>query len=429
MDYQQAMDYISSLGKFGSKPGLERIGTLLELMGNPQKTLRYIHIAGTSGKGSTAAMAASVLTCAGFRTGLYVSPFVEDFRERIQIDGEMIPREELTASVARVIPAASQAASRLGEDITVFELVTALAFEYFARQGCEYVVLEVGMGGRLDATNIIDKPDVAVITALSLDHTEYLGGSVEQIAFEKCGIIKPGCQVVSYLPQPDAAMRVIEDICEQRHAFLSRPKPERLNVLSLGTEGSLVEYNGLRLDIPLAGEHQINNAMTAVTAINALRDGGCDLDNADIERGIARTRLNGRFEMVAREPYCIVDGAHNAEKIAALCATMDSVLKGKKIYAVMGMSSDKDIDYCVGEIARRCSAVYAIKANTERAAGREAISAAARTVCPEVYECDEIRQAVGDAVKRAGPDGVVLGCGSLYAIGDIKKAMLDAAKK
>jgi dihydrofolate synthase/folylpolyglutamate synthase len=369
MNYRQAIEYINSMARFGSKPGLERIRVLLEMMGNPHKSLKYVHVAGTNGKGSTCAMIESVLRSAGYKTGLYISPYVEDYRERMQINREPIPEDTL----AGLFTEARSLSDDMPDRPRKFEIETACALKYFADQGCEIVVLEVGMGGRLDATNIIDAPEVSVITSISYDHMQYLGDTIEKITFEKRGIIKPGSAVVETAGLPPAS-----DI-------------------ELSLQGSSFTYKDERFHIPLVGAHQVQNAVTAIEAVTALRLRGWRVPPDAISRGLETVRWPGRFEIVRAAPLCIVDGAHNIDAVSKLCESIDTLLQGRRIVTVMAMRPDKPVERCAAMLEKR-------SARFLRAA------------------LGDVGDAVREALSLAGPDGVVLACGSLHMIAAAKHA-------
>jgi dihydrofolate synthase/folylpolyglutamate synthase len=373
MTYEQALKYINSTARFGDKPGLERVSALLDAMDSPHRRLKFIHVAGTNGKGSTCAMIESILWAAGYKTGLYISPYVEDYRERMQIGRELIPEE----SLAQLLTEARVLCELLPEHPKKFEIETAAALKYFADQSCDIVVLEVGMGGRLDATNVIPPPEVAVITSISFDHMQYLGDTIEKITFEKRGIIKPGCAVVE----------------------ASGLTPAEAKELSLS--GSRFGYKGEEYFIPLIGAHQLQNAAVAIAAAHALRERGWAVTDDCIKKGLRTARWNGRLEIVRENPLCIIDGAHNIDAVAKLCEAIDSFLQNRKLFTVMAMGKDKPFDLCAPMLAERSA--HFIRTDFTGAA-------------------DAVRQ----ALELAGPDDVVLACGSLYMIGDAKRVMLEA---
>ena len=298
MTYEESLQYIHSLLRFGMKPGLERIDGLLRRMGSPHDKLRCIHVAGTNGKGSVCAMLSEILQCAGYRTGLTISPYITDFCERMQVNSTPISHEELAGQVEKLKPLLEEI-SREGEPVTEFEAVTALAFQWFYEQKCDVVVLETGLGGRFDATNVIQKPLCSVITSIGMDHTDILGDSYRQIAFEKCGIIKPDGITVSYPEQEQEALGEIMRIAAQRRNTLCMGNAAALEVKRMTVEGSDVVYGRLPLHIPLAGAHQHNNAITAVETAWALNGAGLSIHDGDIQKGIAQVCWPARFEVLA----------------------------------------------------------------------------------------------------------------------------------
>lgn len=335
MTYNEALDYIHGARKFGSKLGLHNMKILLELMGNPHKQLRFVHVAGTNGKGSTSAFIASILMEAGYRTGLYTSPYIQRFTERMRIDNQEIDGDELTDITAFVKSCVDQMLTMGKNHPTEFEIVTAIAFEYYLRNACDIVVLETGLGGRFDPTNIIDTPELAVITAIGLDHTDRLGKTLPQIAFEKAGIIKRGGDVVIY-SQSRETERVFEEACAQKGARLHRTDFSEIVLHEFGPDGQVFSLDGYdRLEIGLLGKHQIYNASVAVRAAEVLTAKGFGLSEGNVRKGLARTRWPGRLEILSREPVFIIDGAHNADGAAVLRKFIDEYFPGKPVTYIM----------------------------------------------------------------------------------------------
>lgn len=425
MTYEQALQYIHSTMRFGSKPGLKRIEGLLAALGNPQESLNFIHVAGTNGKGSTCAMAAAVLQKAGYKTGLYISPYVEDFRERIQINREMIPKERLAGLTERVAGVIEKIVASGGWQPTEFEIITALAMLYFYEEKCDLAVLEVGLGGRFDATNIIPPPLVAAITPISIDHSAYLGDTIEDIAFEKCGIIKPGCVAVTCAGQAPEAMHVINNACLSRDVPLLLPDESKLVFFDAGLDGARFSYDGLSLCIGLRGAHQIQNALTALQIIRALRIKGLIIPEDAVAEGLADAEWNGRFEVVRRSPLCITDGAHNPDAMAVLCAAVDTLLAGKRLIAVVAMMADKDYAACVPMLAKRCDIFVAVQVDLPRALPAEKLAETAGIYCGKAYHFTDVGEGVKRALELADGDCAVLACGSLYMIGEAKRVFLE----
>ena len=325
MTYRDAVHKINSLLRFGMKPGLERIQALLDRMGNPQKQLKFVHVAGTNGKGSACALLSSVLREAGYRTGLFTSPYITDFRERFQINGEEIPEETLARILGRLMPMVEEMAER-GEVITEFELITALAFQWFYEEKCDVVVLEVGLGGRFDATNVIDTPLAAVIMSISLDHTAILGDTVEQIAFEKCGIVKEGGDVVLYPDQEEGVYGVVAHAVQNHNGRLVLPSPSSVREVSSSIEGTVASYRDEEYQLPFLGAHQLKNAAAAFAALELLKEKGYRISREAMQAGVAKAYIPARMEVLGRSPLVILDGAHNPGAARVLAQALEKYL-------------------------------------------------------------------------------------------------------
>jgi dihydrofolate synthase/folylpolyglutamate synthase len=323
MTYTQAVEFFHSFLKFGINPGLERIKALCEKLGNPQNELKFIHVAGTNGKGSTSAMIAEILKLASYKVGLFTSPYVVDFRERIQINGQMIEKEQL-AGIAQKIKKVVYALALEGIEPTEFEVITAAAFLYFAQSKCDVVVLEVGLGGRLDSTNIIKTPLLSIITSISLDHINILGSTIEQIALEKCGIIKEGGITVSYPEQLEAAKRVITETAYKMNNKLIIPKIENIQIINEDIRGTKAQIDGIDLTIPLIGEHMVKNCSVAVAAARALNSTGLKVSDENISAGVANTSIAARMEVFNDKSLILLDGGHNEGCAKALQGQKDS---------------------------------------------------------------------------------------------------------
>ena len=308
MDYKEALEYIDGVAWFGSKPGLSRVTELLHALGDPQNRLKFVHIAGTNGKGSCAAMLASVLKTAGYKTGLFTSPYLYRFNERMQINGEEIGNDALADIVTRV----SIPAEKMEDHPTEFELMTAAAMLWYAEEDCDIVVLEVGLGGRFDATNVISRPEVSVIMNIGLDHTKILGDTVEKIAAEKAGIIKPGCPCVLY-QQSESVAQVIRERCQEMGSSLSIADFSAIRTEFDSLEGQVFTYKGEACAIPRLGEHQRKNAAVVIETVEVLRRRGWKLPQEDVEHGLYAVSWPARFEPVSEEPYFSVDGGHNPQ--------------------------------------------------------------------------------------------------------------------
>ena len=420
MNIEQTMAFIHSVSWMGTVPGLSRIRALLARMGNPQRALKFVHIAGTNGKGSTAAMLASILQRAGYRTGLYTSPYILRFNERIQVDGAQISDADLCALAGYVRPMAEA----LAEHPSEFELITAMGFEYFKRQGCDIVVCEVGMGGDWDATNVIENTECAVITNIGLDHTKFLGDTVEAIARTKAGIIKPGRPCVLYRQQPSVEA-VIESACAQKSAPLWRADFDALKPVSASLEGQRFDWRGMRgLSLPLLGAHQLNNASTALTAVEVLRARGWRIPDDAIRDGLAAVRWPGRFQVLRRAPLFIVDGGHNPQCLAALEDALRAYLPGRKLVFLCGCMADKDYGAMFRRLAPFAGEFVTVTPDNPRALSAEALrDMLADRLGAKATACPAVSDGVRAAIDKAGPEGAVCACGSLYMIGDIVRAL------
>ena len=421
MNAQQAIEYIHSFFWKGSIPGLSRTQELLRRMGNPEKKLKFVHIAGTNGKGSTAAMTASILRKAGYRVGLYTSPYIYRFNERIQVNGEQIADEDV-AAVAEYV---KQYAETMEEKPTEFELVTAIGFEYFARQNCDIVVLEVGMGGALDSTNVIDTPEVAVITNIGLDHTDYLGDTVEKIAETKAGIFKENGHAVIYRGAPSVE-EVFETLCAQRNGKLKKADFDSLVLRSHSLEGQVFDCGSRKeLFLPLLGDHQLHNASVVLSIADSLIEKGWKISEQNIRDGIRDVSWPGRFDIVGRDPLFIIDGGHNPQCIDALVKNIRDYLANRKIIALTGVLADKDYGEMYKPMMPYIREFVCITPPNPRKLEATELAEHLRRVGATATPCETIAAGVKLATEKAGKDGVVLCFGSLYTIGDIRNALDD----
>ena len=412
----EAVERIHQCAWMGQNPGLTRIGQLLEALGSPQEQLKFVHIAGTNGKGSTAAMTASILTQAGLRTGLYTSPHLWRFHERFQIDGVPMGDEALVEIAGLVL----ETAGRLPIRPTEFELMTAMGMVYFAREGCDIVVLEVGLGGRLDSTNIISPPEVAVITNIGLEHTQLLGDTVGKIAGEKAGIIKPGSEVVLY-HQDREAETVVEAACRRAGNSLTVTDPHELEVLSTGLKGSEFRYRGEGpYRLALLGEYQLRNALTALETVHALQKRGWAIPVQAVNGGLALARWPGRMELVRRHPDVMVDGGHNPQCMAALTRSLRELYPGKKLIFVTGMLADKDFHAMLGDLLPLAKRVIAVTPDSPRALSGEELARLAREAGVEATVCPSISAGTDAALAMAGAEDGICVCGSLYLVGEVR---------
>ncbi|MDD6175020.1 MAG: bifunctional folylpolyglutamate synthase/dihydrofolate synthase [Firmicutes bacterium] len=418
MNETEALAWIHSMSRFPKHPGLARMRRLMALLGDPQKQLRCFHVAGTNGKGSTCAMLASCLRSAGYRTGLYISPFVVDFRERMQIDGNMIAPQELAMLAEQVRPAVDRLCAE-NDPPAEFEVVTAIAFCWYARQRCDYVVLEVGLGGRLDATNVIDAPVVSVICTIDYDHTAVLGDTLTKIAWEKCGILKEG-GIAVFSPQTDEAEAAIRAAAEEKHVSLFRPDPSEFRVFAEDLSGSDVQLCGMRLRIPLIGRHQLINCATAVAALLAAKDTGVRISEEQIRQGIAAVRFPARLELLGDHPAVLLDGAHNPSGARALADAIRQHLNGKRCVAVMGMLRDKDYTHALAALVPCFDKILTLTPDSPRALPAEELAASARLLGGDAEAMETPSAAIAHAVGLAGKDGAVVVCGSLFLAASLR---------
>ena len=419
MTYEQALAFIHSVSWKGSVPGLSRITELLRRLGDPQKGLRYVHVVGTNGKGSTAAMLASILRASGYRTGLFTSPYVLCFRERMQIDNEMISEEELAAVTAQVRPHAEAMQDRPTE----FELICAVALCWFAQKDCDIVVLEAGMGGAYDATNAIPAPEAAVFTNIGLDHTEYLGDTVEQIAETKAGILKPGCAAVTY-PNAPGVERVLRRLCRQQRIPLHRADPARLALLDGSLEGQRLRCGRLELFLPLCGAHQRANAAVVLSTVRVLRRRGWHVPDRAIRDGLANTRWPARLELLCREPVFLLDGGHNPQCIGALRGAVETYLPGKPLTLLTGVLADKDYRAMYAQMLPRADRVLTLTPPNPRALSAEALAKELAQYGKPVQVCESAEEAVRLAFAETPPNGAIVAFGSLYLAGEVREAVL-----
>ncbi len=432
MNFSQAEEYLNNFTNYERIPGvsyaqsgysLRHVEKLLDRMGNPQLAARTVHIAGTKGKGSVSAMIAQVLSTSGYRTGLYTSPHLLNLRERIKVDGTLISEPEFAAAMAEVKPfIESMKQDSDSQPLTYFEALTALAFVYFREKRVDFQVLEVGLGGRLDATNVVSKPSVCVITAISFDHMQILGNTLAQIAREKAGIIKPGCWV-AISPQPEEAASVFSEICRQKEAkaiWVGKDVTWHkingdLDHQSLVINGTKGEY---KVNIPLLGDFQLENASTAVAALEILASKGFAVSPGNIAQGLAQVKWPGRFQVVRRQPTVLIDGAHNVESIKRLVENLKAYFPGKRIFLVFGTSSDKDITGIVKELVPISQHVIVTQASHSRAAPTATLATEFSKYGIEPENKGTVTEAISRALSRAENTDVICVTGSLFVVAE-----------
>ncbi len=421
MNYSEALSYIHSISWKGSVLGLGRTQELLHKLGNPEKRLRFIHIAGTNGKGSTAAMLSSVLQSAGYRAGLYTSPFINRFNERMQIDQQCISDDELAELTAEVKPIADG----MADHPTEFELITAIGMVYFARHACDIVVLEVGMGGALDSTNVIDVPEVAVITAMGMDHVRELGPTMADIACAKAGIIKAGGDVVSYGGNPEADA-VFGRICRERGARLHQPDFAAIVPGPFGLDGQRFSYGAWDdIRIPLAGSYQMQNAAVVLTTIDVLRNKGWKISDAAVYAGMAGTHWPARFEVLCHDPVFIVDGGHNPHGIRATADSLKRLFPDRRIVFLVGVMADKDVESILGLVAPLAERFFTVRPDNPRAMAADELARRIEKLGVPAEPCASVEEGVRRALALARPNGVACALGSLYMSGDVRNCFIQ----
>jgi len=432
LNYSQAEEYLNSFTNYEQIPGityaqagysLGHLEELLRRMGNPQLAARTIHIAGTKGKGSVAVMITQVLSSSGYRTGLYTSPHFHTLRERISIDGDLISEADFAAAMAEIKPfVESMKQDTSFRQLTYFEALTALAFAYFQKKRVDFQVLEVGLGGRLDATNIVPNPAVCIITPISLDHTQILGNTLEEIAREKAGIIKPGCWAV-ISPQPHEAALAITNICLEKKAKVVQVGKDvtwrkiggDLHHQSLAIDGRTGNY---QVSIPLLADFQLENAATSVAALEILSSDGFDISATNIAQGLAQVRWPGRFQILQQQPTVVIDGAHNVASMKRLVDNMKAYFPQKRIFLVFGTSCDKDIPGIINELVSLSPQVIVTQASHSRAAPLTALATefTKRGIEPETRKT--VPEALLRALSLARKTDVVCVTGSLFVVAE-----------
>lgn len=428
MRYEEAMKYITEVGNFGSNYGLERTYKLLEYLSNPEKDLKFIHIAGTNGKGSTTSMIAEILMGAGYKVGMYTSPFIEEFEERIQINRNNIPKEKLASLMDEVKAAVDKVIEDGYSHPTEFEIITVLMLLYFKKENIDFGVIEVGLGGTLDSTNVIT-PVLQVITSISFDHTNLLGNTLEEIAGEKAGIIKSGIPTVIY-PQKAEALKVIENKCSEMNSKLYIANCDNFkfeNVVNEDRPYQLLKYNNeVDILLPLLGEHQITNlsvAMTSIEVLNNINMTNILLDS--IVKSIKNVKWKGRLEVLSKNPYVVIDGAHNIQGIETLSRNIKKYFKYENLYLILGILADKDVQEMIKVIAPMAKKIYAVTPNSIRAELAEDLK---REIIKYNENCeayDDYKEAYLTAINDANENDFVLASGSLYMIGDMRKIIRE----
>lgn len=424
MNYEEAREYLDQVSKGGSVLGLDNMRELLKRLGNPQDSLKFVHISGTNGKGSVLAYLSTVFKEAGYRTGRYISPTLFSYREKIQVNEKFIGREDLSRLTEKVKAAAEEMQNCAAGDPTIFEIETALAFLYFVEQKCDIVILETGLGGALDATNVITTPVMEVIASISMDHMEFLGDTLGKIAYQKAGIIKPDTSVVSAMQQPEA-MEVICNVCREWDCTFQAVDPEQIKDISYGYEGQSFSYkNWENIKISLMGSYQIKNAVLALEAINALRKLGYDLKDRAVYQGMKKAIWKGRFTLISKDPVILMDGAHNPAAAEELVRSLKLYYAGKKFYYIFGMFRDKDYAQVIRLTAPMAEHIITVQTpGNPRALPAAELKEAVAEVNPSVEAAESLHMAVNQVMERIDSDSVVVIFGSLSFLGEAEMAV------
>lgn len=441
MNYDESIAYIKNTAKFGSKLGLERTEKILELLGDPHKKIKCIHIAGTNGKGSTTAMVTKILVEAGYKVGSYISPFIEEFEERMQINNENISKENLSDIVTEVSKAVERVVELGYSNPTEFEIITCAGFLYFYKNNVDFAVVEVGIGGRLDSTNVIT-PILSIITSISLDHTQILGDTIDKIAYEKAGIIKEGIPVVMF-PQRKQSEEVIERVCRERNCklvkvqqnsslYLGKENLQQVAMTSL--EGTTYVSNNITqklqittlsndyiVDLALLGKHQLLNCSVAVHSIEELIGQGINVNKDDILRGLRNVKWPARLEVMNKKPLVVIDGAHNIDGIEKLTESIDMYFNYNKIVLILGILADKQVEEMIKTIVPKVSRVITVTPHSDRAELAEELKAQVEKYTTYCEAIEDYKEAYEKALDYCQEEDLLLVSGSLYMVGDMRR--------
>lgn len=428
MNYIDSVNYIHSLLKFGVRPGLSGMDALLRLLGEPHKNLEFVHVAGTNGKGSTSTAISNVLTGAGYRVGLYTSPYVTDFLERVQFCGKPVDRTLFALSVEKVKNAVEEL-EKENVVITEFEALTAAAFLCYKTLKCDVVVLEVGLGGRLDATNVIETPLVNVITSLSVDHSAILGNTIEEIAFEKCGTIKENGNVVCSFGQPEGALKVVENTARKRKNVLKIPTEDDIKIIKSDIFGTEFTYKNQDYFVKMPGEHQVKNMTCVIEACHILKN-TFNITEDNIKKGIGETILPARIEVISNNPLVILDGGHNEDGAKAFYNAVSPVLDEKeKVCVIAGMMADKEVENSLKSLIKKADFFICVTPENPRAMKAAELADIAKKYCKNVLIEESPVMAVEKAKKMLNEKDALCVVGSLYLAGEVRKTMLEIFKK
>lgn len=429
MNYREAREYLQDASRYGSVLGLENMKEMLERLGNPQNDLRFIHIAGTNGKGSVLAYLSTVLKEAGYRVGRYISPTLFSYRERIQVNERLIEREALARLITDIAEVIDKMRREGKPHPTVFEIETVLGFLYFREQQCDMVVLEAGLGGLLDATNVVSTSVMEILTSISMDHMGILGNSLEEIAQNKAGIIKPGTLVITCEQKPEAKA-VIEQVCKEKGCRLRIAQMPQEGQIEYGYERQRFSYGEYQdIEISLAGAYQIENAALAVEAVLGLRSLGYEISENALREGMKKARWKGRFTVLRKDPVFVIDGAHNRDAARMLEESIDLYFSDRRLHYIMGVFKDKEYEEIIRLTAPRAEDIIAIETpENERALPAKDLAQAIAKVNSHVETASDIKSAVEKSMELAGKDDVILAFGSLSFLGDVTRA-LDTVRR
>lgn len=427
MKYEETMEYMElKVNKLGSVPGLDSIRELLNRMGNPQDHLPFIHIAGTNGKGSVSTLIANALIANGYKVGRYISPVISDYRERIQVNNRMISKNAVAAGLSEIFDICTDMEQEGLSHPTAFEIETALSFQYFMDKKCDFVVLETGMGGTLDATNIVKNTKLCVFVSISMDHMAFLGETLSEIATNKAGILKSGCKAVS-APQNEDVLNVLKEVCDGLNVPFTAVCEADIKVGRQSLKGQKITYkNYKQMDVPLLGSFQSENAALALEALTVLQESGLKLKEEKIRKGFLESTWPARFEILSKKPYIIADGAHNEAAVKKLMETMRFYFTNQRIIYIMGVLKDKDYTTMIQESAPMAEVIFTVTPpNKERALPAFELAKEIREYNPNVTATDSVEEALELAKLMAGEDGVVLAFGSLSYMGRLRACFND----
>lgn len=422
LEFDEALKYVAEFPRFKKEPSLAEMKALLKELGDPQNRLKTINVAGTNGKGSTVTMLASILSTAGYKTGRYISPYVLEFRERMMIDGKMIGRKKLAAVFSAVKEKADMLLEH-GTMLNAFEITTAAAFLWFAEENCDIVVLEAGLGGRLDATNTVPEPILQIITAVGLDHMEQLGDTVAKITAEKCGIMRKGCTLLSSPDQSLEAKAVMIQKCMEYDAAFVMGSPGAGKIVSCSAAGTELLVGKTELTVPLAGTHQINNVLTVLSAVDILREKHWNIEDEHVVEGIAAVKFPARFELCSEKPLVMLDGAHNPQAAHALAKNVAEFLPKKRIL-LCGMMEDKDCASVMKELVPLFEHVITVPVQNPRAICAEKLAALAKEYCADVRFEENAAAALDSVLENLAEDEALVVAGSLYLASELRPMLM-----